>query len=607
MSSVHNPKRCSIVDGKTSSPPCNTSRESKGIVENAVGESSLQREFQDLCVSRRLVRSVSQKFKKRSFKEGGGEVKIERGISSKCLSFHGRGGGCKVGVDTSEEYEDGCGRRKSNVVEDGKRYQPICGSEEARVDCFSYGAAERIWKRNCRKDKAVEEPLHSNLMEFFLPDDILEMCLVRLPMTNLMTSRLVCKKWRSLTSTSRFMQMRREHQKPWIFLFGVVKDGYCSGHIHVLDTSLDQWHKINANMLKGRFLFSVTTVGNEVYVVGGCSSLINFGKVDKSSCRTHKGVLVFNPITRSWRKVAPMKLARSSPILGVFEVNPGSAIFRSQKDRHERFFTRTRVGGVSDVYEDPHRLSLRRQHEDTFIENEASIEHTRHLSTFVKTENNFSNTKGGRRFALIVVGGVGSWDEPLDSGEIYDPVSNKWIEIGRLPGDFGVVCSGAVCKGLFYVYSETDKLAAYDLERCMWFTIQTTQSPSRIHEYYPKLISCNFRLFMLSVSWCEQNSHSSRRDTAVRKLWELDLMHQTWSEVSRHPDAPMDWNAAFVEDRGQIFAIEMFKIFGQVLDFLTVCDTSNLRLEWNRVSRKHVAPELDASSCITKSLAVLHM
>ncbi|KAL0432791.1 UNVERIFIED_CONTAM: F-box/kelch-repeat protein [Sesamum latifolium] len=134
-------------------------------------------------------------------------------------------------------------------------------------------------------------------MNACLPDDILEMCLVRLPLASLMNARLVCKKWRNLTTTPRFMQIRREglFQSSWLFLFGVVKDGYCSGEIHALDVSLNQWHKIDSHTLKGRFLFSVASIQDDVYVVGGCSSLTNFGRVDRSSFKTHKGVLVFSP------------------------------------------------------------------------------------------------------------------------------------------------------------------------------------------------------------------------------------------------------------------------------------------------------------------------
>ncbi|CBI40738.3 unnamed protein product, partial [Vitis vinifera] len=404
------------------------------ISERLSGETSLRRDLEALSVSQRLVRSVSQKLRKKNNRSEGEEEEDGRGVSLRCLVLYGRGGGCKVGAETSDDFGDPSSRRRSN--------------------------------------------------------------------------------------------------------------GYCSGEIHALDVSLDEWHRVDADILKGRFLFSVASIQDS----------------------THKGVLVFSALTKSWRKVASMKHARSSPILGISEVGSDCLIVRSQQNRQDRRFPRTRIGGVSDVYEDPHRLSLRRE-----------------------------------------PGSLGSWDEPLDSGEIYDSVSNKWMEIQRLPVDFGIVCSGVVCNGMFYVYSETDKLAGYDIERGFWVGIQITPSPPRVHEYYPKLVSCNGRLFMLSVSWCEGDGQIGRRNKAVRKLWELDLMYLTWTEVSIHPDAPMDWNAAFVADRNLIFGVEMFKIFGQVLDFLTVCDVSDKGTNWSHISRNHVAHELDASSCMTKSMAVLHL
>lgn len=84
-------------------------------------------------------------------------------------------------------------------------------------------------------------------------------------------------------------------------------------------------------------------------------------------------------------------------------------------------------------------------------------------------------------------------------------------------------------------------------------------------------------------------------------------MYLNWYEVSVHPDAPMDWNAGFIADGNLIFGIEMFKIFGQVLDFFTVCDVSDMGMKWSHISRNHVTRELDASSCMTKSMAVLHL
>nr|KJB14207.1 hypothetical protein B456_002G114500 [Gossypium raimondii] len=443
------------------------------MFSESVSEEALRQDFETLTVSKRLVRSVSQKLRKKNHRGEGGEEDKVRGVSLKCLTLYGRGGGCKVGADTGEELGDPSYRRRSSASEEGKVYKSICGIEDNNFDCFSYGVREKFWKKNNRKDLDLEESVRNSRMHIFLPDDILEMCLVRLPLTSLMNARLVCKKWRHLTTTPRFLQMRREGscQKPWLFLFGAVKDGYCSGEIHALDMSQDQWHRISADILRGRFMFSVASMQDDIYIVGG----------------------------------------------------------------------------------------------------------------------------------------LGSWDEPLNSGEIYDSLSNKWTEIQKLPIDFGVVCAGVVCNGMFYVCSENDKLAGYDIERGFWIGIQTSAFPPHVHEYYPKLVSCNGSLFLLSVSWCEGDGQIGRRNKAVRKLWELDLMYLTWTEVSVHPDAPMDWNPVFVADRNLIFGVEMFKIFGQVLDFFTVCDVSDVEMNWSHISRNHMAHELDASSCMTKTMAVLHL
>ncbi|KAL0361867.1 UNVERIFIED_CONTAM: F-box/kelch-repeat protein [Sesamum radiatum] len=112
---------------------------------------------------------------------------------------------------------------------------------------------------------------------------------------------------------------------------------------------------------------------------------------------------------------------------------------------------------------------------------------------------------------------------------------------------------------------------------------------------------------MLSVSWCEGDGQIGRRNKAVRKLWELDLIHFTWKELSVHPDAPMDWSAAFVADKEFIFGVEMFKIFGQVLEFVTMFNVSYVGARWSHVSRNHVGHDLDAASCMTKSVAMLRL
>lgn len=576
--------------------------------ERLSAEESLSEDFESLSVSKRLVRSVSQKLRKRNIKGGREEDSSGKGVSLRCLTLYSRGGGCKVGADTGDEFGDSNSRRRSSASEEGNGYKPICGPEKTNVDCFSYGVKEKFWRKYNRKNSGLEFVSSSSRMHIFLPDDILEMCLVRLPLTSLMNASLVCKKWRSLTTTPRFLQMRREgsYQNPWLFLFGAVKDGLCSGEIHALDVSQSQWHRIDADFLKGRFMFSVASIPDDIFIVGGCSSLANFGKVDRSSFKTHKGVMIFSPLTKSWRKISSMKHARSIPILGVSEVSVDFSTCHVHQSLQDRRIPRSRVGGVSEVYEDPHKLSMRRQDRTALNENDALSFQIRKSYKVIRQRNNHSTSKGSKRFVLIAVGGLGSWDEPLDSGEIYDSWSNKWSEIQRLPSDFGIACSGVVCGGMFFVYSETDKLAAYNIERGFWIAIQTSPFPPRVHEYYPKLVSCDGRIFVLSVSWCEGDGQIGRRNKAVRKLWELDLMYLTWTEISVHPDAPMDWNAVFVGSKNLIFGVEMFKIFGQVLDFFTVFDVS-AKANWSHVSRKYVTHELDASSFLNKSLAVLHL
>ncbi|CAI0434859.1 unnamed protein product [Linum tenue] len=580
------------------------------------GDASLRRDFEALTVSRRLVRTVSQKLRKKATPDQ--DSPANDGFSLKCLTLMGRGGGCKVGADTGDDFVgDSGGRRRSSTSSDeaGRTpYKPICGGEETGVDCFF---REMFWKKHSsRRDLQIEaapiaNPLDTSKLHMFLPDDILELCLVRLPLTSLMNARLVCKKWKNLTTSPRFLTMRWEglYRTPWLFLFGTVRDGCCSGEIHAFDSCQDKWHKIDADILKGRFMFSVQSVhDDEIYVVGGRSSLGQPGRLDWSSFKTHKGVTVFSPVTKSWRKVASMRYARSMPVLGASEVGPD---FSSGHHHHhqERRFPRSRIGGVSDVYEDPHRLSLRRQHNEvSFTANRKSHSHSHSQKFMRQRSSNWLNAKCSKRYVLIAVGGLGPWDEPLDSGEIYDPLTNKWSEIQRLPVDFGAVSSGVVCNGIFYVYSEIDKLMGYDIDRGFWMGIQISPFPPRVVEYYPKLVASNGRLFMLSVSWCEGDGRIGQRNKAVRKMWELDLVYMSWSEVSVHPDAPMDWNAVFVAGRGQIYGIEMFKIFGQLLDFSTVCDVSDSgTTSWRHVSRSHVGHELDASSCMMKSLSVLHL
>uniref|UniRef100_J3LNP2 Uncharacterized protein n=1 Tax=Oryza brachyantha TaxID=4533 RepID=J3LNP2_ORYBR len=106
---------------------------------------------------------------------------------------------------------------------------------------------------------------------------------------------------------------------------------------------------------------------------------------------------------------------------------------------------------------------------------------------------------------------------------------------------------------------------------------------------------------MICVSWSDRDSAASRQEKVVRKLFELDLGTRP---VGRGVVAP---------GRGQwggdtIYSVEMFRIFGKVLDFVTACrvsDTDDRR--WCRLARKNAAADADAMSSRLKSMAALHL
>ncbi|KAL5206160.1 hypothetical protein ABZP36_034369 [Zizania latifolia] len=442
-----------------------------------------------------------------------------------------------------------------------------------------------------------------------LPDDVMEMVLCRLPLASLLAARCVCRRWRDLTVAPQFLRMRREgpHRTPWLFLVGV--EGDCWGTaaataVHALDVAAHRWSRIGADGLKGRFLFSVAGVGDELYVVGGQSSGLDAGPV---KTKTHKGVLVYSPLAGAWRKAAPMRSARSRPVLGVFEMSISRRILHARSEKHIRHANagggKFRLGGTSAVYEDPHRLSLRRLRlRDVLNEETDSLEFP---PSDAKTDGQEEGSRAQPRLALIAVGGRGRWDEPLVSGEIYDPVTDKWFEIAGFPTDVGLACSGAVCGQMFCVYCESDTLVAYHLDKGFWAVIQTSRPPPRLRDYPPTLVCCASRLLMLCVSWCDRDGAASRREKVVRKLFELDLGSRQWAEACAHPDAPMDPNAAFAVGQDTIYAVEMFRVFGKVLDFVTACRVSDTDHRWSRLARRNAAADADAMSSRLKSMAAL--
>ncbi|XP_047052052.1 F-box/kelch-repeat protein At5g42350-like [Lolium rigidum] len=521
-----------------------------------------------------------------------------------------------------------------------RRRLPVDGEDEAVPDdaedvpdalqCFSWKKAPAVpvtrrGRALAPADSVVksEESAAAATTLAALPDDLLEMVLTRLPLSALLSARCACRRWRDLTVAPQLLRLRREAPSsttPWLFLFSVDADAGWgaagTAAVHALDVAAQRWRRVGAAALAGRSLFSVAAVGHELYLVGGRSGAASASGGSAKTNRTHKGVIVYSPLTGAWRKAAPMRAARSRPVLGVFEMSASRSAAHAKAEKHVRRANsnggKFRLGGTSAVYEDPHRLSLRRLRlrdvlTDTTDSATAAPSAHGHGKGVAKPAQ--------PRQALIAVGGRGPWDEPLVSGEIYDPLTDKWVEIAGFPTDVGLACSGAVCGDAFYVYCESDTLVAYHLDAGAWSVVQTSsRAPPRLRDYAPALLCCASRLFMLCVSWCDP---AGRRDKVVRKVFELvDIGRSSsvpkWVEASSHPDAPMDPNAAFAAGHGRIYAVEMFRIFGKVLDFATSCgvsaaDAAEQEQSWSRVARNNAAAEADAMSCRLKSMAVLHL
>ncbi|MCH93264.1 F-box/kelch-repeat protein [Trifolium medium] len=161
---------------------------------------------------------------------------------------------------------------------------------------------------------------------FLLPDDILEMCLNRVPLESLKNARLVCKKWSSLITNPKLIHMRNvgpRYQNLWLFVFRTPYNyAYipsCSAYgdpnmILALDLYRNQWHNIDATFLKGRFMFSTASIHNGILIVGGNSHCRNTREKT-----VHNEVMSYNAVAKSWHNMPSMKYARSLPVLGVTE------------------------------------------------------------------------------------------------------------------------------------------------------------------------------------------------------------------------------------------------------------------------------------------------
>ncbi|OAE22016.1 hypothetical protein AXG93_4804s1210 [Marchantia polymorpha subsp. ruderalis] len=139
-----------------------------------------------------------------------------------------------------------------------------------------------------------------------LPNDLLELCLVRLPWRCLVRLRLVCKRWRALLLSPSFLQLRAlsGYHEPWLFIFK-PESRDSEAAILAYDPVYKKSQFIRAPILAGRNHYSLVVGGGLIYLVGGCCS--------------SSSALVYNPVTNTWKEMPPMHHARDMPAVGVIE------------------------------------------------------------------------------------------------------------------------------------------------------------------------------------------------------------------------------------------------------------------------------------------------
>ncbi|GLJ44902.1 hypothetical protein SUGI_0945330 [Cryptomeria japonica] len=114
-----------------------------------------------------------------------------------------------------------------------------------------------------------------------LPDDLLERILSFLPIASVFRAGTVCKRWRSITLSEKFLWQcsKMPAQKPWYFMFTNSEDP--SGF--AFDPVLKKWYN-----------FSLPCIGTSSWFVASSFGLVCF--MDNAN-RNH--VYVCNPITRN--------------------------------------------------------------------------------------------------------------------------------------------------------------------------------------------------------------------------------------------------------------------------------------------------------------------
>ncbi|KAH9310406.1 hypothetical protein KI387_025441, partial [Taxus chinensis] len=130
---------------------------------------------------------------------------------------------------------------------------------------------------------SAEEPVLS--VDSILPDDLLERILAFLPIASVFRAGTVCKRWRSITLSEKFLWQcsKMPAQKPWYFMFMNSEDP--SGF--TFDPVLKKWYN-----------FSLPFIATSSWAIASSFGLVCF--MDNSN---RNRIYVCNPITKDRRKL----------------------------------------------------------------------------------------------------------------------------------------------------------------------------------------------------------------------------------------------------------------------------------------------------------------
>uniref|UniRef100_A0A7I4DDW0 F-box domain-containing protein n=1 Tax=Physcomitrium patens TaxID=3218 RepID=A0A7I4DDW0_PHYPA len=150
-----------------------------------------------------------------------------------------------------------------------------------------------------------------------LQPELVARILARLPLSSLIHTRLVSKSWDREIYSGRVMGDGSVHENPrsWLFLF--ENGGPGNPHkLHAFDPLRNDWqtfttipHFATVQKIGGLSLCGAAS-GLMVYKISALKShFIRFG--------------VFNPITRSWKKLPPLLKRRQRPVVSMFAEGSG--------------------------------------------------------------------------------------------------------------------------------------------------------------------------------------------------------------------------------------------------------------------------------------------